>query len=1296
MNKYDLSSVDLSNLLGGAHFRNSLVLCSKGYGVKLHSLIDTGAQGFLFLNSRVASSLSKSLHVPIQKLPYRIMVKGFSDRIRTPVDRYIRLHMKIDGRVFRNCPFVVMDLGSQDCIIGLKWLKRFKLHLNTELNRIVWPSKYPRNYEPMKTILMQLEQPVQDQEVERDINRRNALWDQDEYRRQMSPTVHRIRGLLRLPRPFLPTHKSVPLVRHTNPKPVRPQPQTTNRTPSIALISANAFHFNMKRSSNEFFTTSLYEIERISDRHRIPQNQDDPENAKLIQERLPPRYRSYRDVFSKTAADQLPEHRPYDHKIVLTEPLPNHYSPLYKLSLEELEAVKKYVLEHLQKGYIEHSRSPFASPILCVRKPNGDFRICVDYRKLNQLTRKDSYPIPRIDELLARPSKAKIFTKLDIRAAFNKIRMDPSSEEYTTFRTRYGTYKCKVLPFGLCNGPATYQRYMNDVLIDYLDEFCIAYLDDILIYSDSPEEHVEHVKKVLDRLRQAGLQADILKSEFHVTRTRYLGYILTHTGLEVDPTKVEALRNWKTPTTVTGVKSFLGFAGFYRQFVPGFSRIAKPISALQSPQVPFVWTSECDLAFKQIKEALLAIPTLYHFDAELPTKIETDASDGVIAGVLSQEHPDGKTRPVAFYSHVLTGSELNWEIHDKELFAIVTAFVKWRAELASTRTTIQVYSDHRSLEYFMTTKVLNARQARWSELLAPFNFRIQYTPGKSNARADILSRREQDLANLKAAQEDNRSRVFLGPHRLDYRINADLAQEYIARSTAQAEVFAVSTDADIMRLDSYALIERLLQENRAGFPKERSDLPDKYRIENGLLLYNGRLCIPAESTLCTRLIREVHDQKSTAHPGHTKTYQLLSRKYHWKGMEATCKRYVRNCIPCRRAHPRQTRPPGLLHPLPIPDRPMQHLCIDFKEFPKDKSGYDQIMVVIDRLTKHAVSIPCHKNIDARGMAHLFVQWVYRFGHTPDTIISDRGPQFVSSFWSEFCRILGVKVKLSTAYHKETDGQTEIMNKYIDQRLRPFVSYYQDNWSSLLPLIDRAQITLPHSAIGMSPYEVLYGYEPRQSWEWDRSSPTKPNDQLNIQDAQLLVKRMHAAWQLAKDNMERAQDRMRSAVNQHRRPIDWDVGDMVYLDTRNLAVSRPSRKLSDKWEGPFKVLEEVGHSYRLELPPGSKIHNVFAPNLLCKDPQDPLPGQEAPKPPGIPINGVEEWEVEEILASKLYRNTLKYRVKWVGHDPDPVWYPASNFLGAPHKLKTFHDKYPDRPGPPKGLDKWIRAWEQGTD
>ena len=382
--------------------------------------------------------------------------------------------------------------------------------------------------------------------------------------------------------------------------------------------------------------------------------------------------------------------------------------------------------------------------------------------------------------------------------------------------------------------------------------------------------------------------------------------------------------------------------------------------------------------------------------------------------------------------------------------------------------------------------------------------------------------------------------------------------------------------------------------------------------------------------------------------------------------------------------------------MPVPAYPIQHLCIDFKEFPRDKHSYNAILVVIDRLGKDSVTIPCHKTIDARGLAILFIMWIYRFGHTPETIILDRGPQFISSFWKEFCRIIGVKLKLSTAYHKETDGQTEIMNRYIDQRLRPFVSYYQDNWSELLPIMDHAQMTLPHSTIGMAPYQLKFGSVPRNSWDWNTPKASTPAEKLNFADALTVATRMHKAWEVAKSNMEKAQETMSKHVNQHRREIDWQVKDFVYLSARNLKSDRPSRKLADQWKGPYEILEKVGNAYRLKLPEGSKIHPVFAPDVLTKDPHNPLPGQENPKPDGEVISGQEEFVVDEVLAVRLKYGKLEYRVSWVGHDPDPVWYPASNLMGSPHKLRDFHTAYPTMVGPPRRLNEWIKAWEDGID
>ena len=340
------------------------------------------------------------------------------------------------------------------------------------------------------------------------------------------------------------------------------------------------------------------------------------------------------EVFSKEVSDSLPPCRSYDHKIELESERQLGYGRLYNQSTEELKAVKEYLTENLRKGWIEPSQAPYSSPVLFVKKPNGGLRFCVDYRKLNQITKKDRYPLPLIDETLARLNRAKIFTKLDIRQAFHRIRMHIDSEELTTFRTRYGAYKYRVLPFGLTNGPATYQRYMNDILFKYLDVFCTAYLDDIIIYSENVSEHEDHVKLILDCLRRAGLQADINKCEFGVDDTKYLGFIVTTKGIRADPDKIMVIENWKPPHNVKGVQSFLGFCNFYRRFIRNYGVIAKPLTKLTHKNSKFIFTEECQGAFEELKNKLINAPILIHYDPEKKSRIETDASDGVVSGIF--------------------------------------------------------------------------------------------------------------------------------------------------------------------------------------------------------------------------------------------------------------------------------------------------------------------------------------------------------------------------------------------------------------------------------------------------------------------------------------------------------------------------------------------------------------------------------------------------------------------------------------------------------------------------------------
>jgi hypothetical protein len=444
---------------------------------------------------------------------------------------------------------------------------------------------------------------------------------------------------------------------------------------------------------------------------------------------------------------------------------------------------------------------------------------------------------------------------------------------------------------------------------------------------------------------------------------------------------------------VKGIQSFLGFCNFYRRFIRNYGIIARPLIRLTRKDTPFIFDTKCSEAFQELKERLLSAPILRHYDPELETILETDASDGVVAGILSQLHADGEWHPVAFFSKTMAPAECNYEVHDKEMLAIIRSLSQWRAELQGSNSKVKIYTDHKALEYFMTKRELTSRQARWAEILSQFFITITYRPGKQNEKADILSRRKQDVEPQTQVKAEYRTRALLQPEQLDVRALEELAGNEEFQEMATLENLVEPLDLVDRLLTANRTAESLATLRKRAQVGERKDLV----LEDGLLLFQGRLIIPDIDHLRTDLIREAHEQPSTAHPGRRKTTRLLSDRYYWKGLAATVERFVRNCHVCRRVTAPRDRAPGLLQPLPIPQRPWQHITMDFQSFPRDTHGYDAIFVVVDRFSKQAFSIPCFKTTAAKDMARLYIQNIYRTRSAPESIVSDRGPQFISDF-----------------------------------------------------------------------------------------------------------------------------------------------------------------------------------------------------------------------------------------------------------------------------------------------------------
>lgn len=990
----------------------SCTLSSGKYQKQSKALIDTGATGYAFIDESTAHSVCELLDISPVALQKPKALRGFDGKLVPSITHAIYPTLQVQDHIETTCPLLITNLGQHPIILGKPWLNRHGVLLDMKTNELIFiPERCSHYGAPTKKNSTYLDGITQmDPAGSRAVRplHQNGTQPGSQVGGQLRRQVTSI-----LPRSTteVPEQTSKPIEVKRQYKGSTPEQTTGNH--SIAQIGAAAFRSLSRQPNTKLFSMSMAELQLAT----IPVEISEIEPLEQDLQKLVPReYHDFLDVFDKQAANELPPHRSYDHKIELEPHTTPPKSKLYPMSQYKLEKAKQYIEENLKKGFITPSNAAYSSPILFAAKANGDLRFCVDYRKLNALTKKDRYPLPLIDETLARLAGCKFITKFDIIAAFNKLRMHRDSEDYTTFTTAMGAYKYLVLPFGLTGGPASFQHYINDTLLPFLNDFVQAYLDDIIIYSKTRKEHTEHVRRVLAKLREAGLQVDIRKSEFYVQETTFLGLLVSTEGLKINPEKVAAVVDWPAPTNLRQMQSFIGFCNFYRRFIRDFSKIARPLTRLARKDVPFQWDSACQESFIELKKQITSAPVLRHFDRTRESFLETDSSDYVSGGVLSQKDDEGRLHPVAFYSKNLLPAECNYEIYDKELLAIIKCFEHWRPELEFTKIPIQVFSDHASLKHFMTTKVLTRRQARWAEILSEYNFIINIRPGTQNGKADALTRLpgsspQDDIDERKRFQEQT-----LLPQT---RFSIDCAET---------------------RSQSISLFERIKQANiedpqcheiRAAKARGQNKFEgislEHCLEEDGALYWKEALWVPQDNQTFLDILQEVHNLPSGGHKGVVKTIDLIKRYYYWPGMRESIKRYIRNCYECHRAKAPTDQKNGLLQPLPIPQQRWLDISLDFiTGLPKTMNGNNAILNVIDRLSKERHYIACvsgDEGTSTEETLNMLIDHVYKLHGAPASIVSDRGPQFVSALWKSFNKRLGTQMNLSTAFHPETDGQT---------------------------------------------------------------------------------------------------------------------------------------------------------------------------------------------------------------------------------------------------------------------------------
>ena len=751
------------------------------------------------------------------------------------------------------------------------------------------------------------------------------------------------------------------------------------------------------------------------------------EDGEDISLRLVDHYKDYADIFSEEKIHALPEHSKYDHKIELEPGTTPPFEPIYPLSESELGVLRKYLDKMLASGKIVRSTLPAAALILFVPKPDGTLRLCIDYRGLNKITIKNRYPLPLMNELRDRLGKARYFTKLDLKNGFYLLRIAKGDEWKTAFRYRYGLYEYTVMPFGLCNAPSMFQSMINDVFHDLLDEGVVVYLDDILIYSEDEKSHIDLVRRVRDRIRVAKLCCSIKKSDIHVREIEFLGYHISPEGMSMSTAKVESVKNWPVPRNVKDIQAFLGFANFYRRFIEGFSKICKPLTDLTQKDKMFEWTSQCEDAFRRLKTMFTEGPILAHFDFMRSTQLETDASNFALGAIRSQLCEDNRWQPIVFHSRKFQPAEVNYDVHNKEMTAIVATFKEWEHLLMSVHDEITVFSDHKNLEYFNSTKVLNRRPHRWAEFLQPFRFKVVYQEGRLNEKADTLSRR-RDYRPEGGGELLEVPQKFFGPGQYE-QVPAErvlITRERLVKMTT----LKLSTPL-VGLLLAAAAVDPLYQEMVKAFEVGLKNIGKAVTMEDGLLFVKGLWYVPGNKELKNKILKAEHDSCVAGHLGQFKTVERIKANFYWAKMDQEVEEYVCSCDSCQRNKARRHKKYGLLDPLDIPNRPWDDISMDFLVGLLESSGHTKIGVVVDWFSKMAHFIQLSTDTPIKEIANIFLHEVWRLHGLPNSVVSDRDSRFQSKFWLCVMELLNVDVRMSTAFHPQTGGQTERVNQILE-------------------------------------------------------------------------------------------------------------------------------------------------------------------------------------------------------------------------------------------------------------------------
>lgn len=829
----------------------------------------------------------------------------------------------------------------------------------------------------------------------------------------------------------------------------------------------------------------------------------------------------------------------------------------YRTALRQREVVDQAVDDMLAANIIKPSKSPWSFPVVIVEKKDGSKRFCVDFRRLNQISKNYVWPLPHIDDILASFGQAKCFSSLDLKSGYWQVPMEESDKEKTAFTCHKGLFEFNVMPFGLTNAPSVFQELMTHVLEGINGEFAMAYLDDIVIFSNSPAEHLEHLENIFRRLRKHGLKLKRSKCEFLKDQINYLGFIVGEQGVQVDPDKVSVIEQMAPPTDVRGIRSFIGMASYYRRFCPQFSEIAAPMVALTKKKALFHWSPECQIAFDKLKQLLVQAPTLAFPDASQPYTLYTDASDQCVGALLTQGQGEDEHN-IHYLSHKLSDTQKRWPVIEKEAYAIVYALQKLDHYLHGAEFVIK--TDHKPLKYLFTAEMKNRKIQMWGIAISGYNCTIEYLEGAKNTRADMLSRLPGEVpeppAQVKRINVINSNRVDPDEERpqeepgevqhtepqvelpdlgLEQRKDPDL-KKLIKSLEAKVTSKAVAA--------RYVVLDGILHyvDDHPEDPKLRILVPDKYK---------------------SQVLRQFHED--CGHWRKEKMYQMILQRYHWIGMYKDIVEHEQNCVECKTRLMKKGRHP--LREMDAVHYPFQKIGIDTcGPYPESINGNKYIVTIVDQYSGWADAYPVPDKTADR-IAGILLNEVIPRHQCPQAIVTDNGSEYRNQVMETVCREMHVNHIFTSTYHPQGNGKTERFHRVLNDMLAKKTGTSITHWDDYIPHVLGAYRVGISDTTQHSPFFLLYGRDPVLPLD----NLLRPRRKYLGEDyTQVTLERQHETYLRVKRNLRKARQRQKRYHDRKAVEVEYKVGDAVYLFN-----NQKSSKLEAKWKTHYRIL--VQHS-----------------------------------------------------------------------------------------------------------------------